>query len=69
MEPLYVIWSIEHDAWWLPNEWGYTRHMKNAGMFPQGRAKQIISNANAHRGQGNDHECMIPVECVDLEGQ
>jgi hypothetical protein len=57
---LFVIWSIEHDAWWRPGEWGYTRVLEEAGLFPEGRAREILADANIVAF----HECLVPAECV-----
>ena len=42
----YVIWSFEHDAWWRPGGWGYTRDLAEAGHFTEADADQIIADAN-----------------------
>jgi hypothetical protein len=61
----FVIWSIEHDAWWRPAEIGYTRVLGEAGLYEQEDAARIVRQANIV----HFHECMIPVECVaDLAG-
>lgn len=57
---LFLIWSIEHDAWWAPGEHGYTREIAAAGIYPRARAAEIVHNANIVRF----HECMIPLACV-----
>lgn len=60
------IWSIEHNAWWAPNEDGYTRLKAEAGTYTYDRAVEIVSGANKYR-YGNEHtmepnEAMILVE-------
>ena len=30
-ESLYLIWSMEHKAWWRPERLGYTEHLHEAG--------------------------------------
>jgi hypothetical protein len=31
---LYLIWSIEHGAWWRADRRGYTRHLDEAWPLP-----------------------------------
>lgn len=33
MSQLFRIWSNEHQAWWRPGAWGYTREVGEAGWF------------------------------------
>jgi len=56
----YLIWSIEHDAWWAPQERGYTRALTEAGIYDAADAQRIVARAN--RVQVN--ECLIPRDCV-----
>ena len=44
--PDYVIWSFEHDAWWRPGSWGYTRELAEAGRFTRAAADRIVAAAN-----------------------
>lgn len=41
----WVVWSHEHNAWWQPDERGYTRNILQAGIYSQQRALQIEHNA------------------------
>lgn len=59
---LYVIWSIEHDAWWAPGELGYVRDRSSAGLYEASRARAILRRANVVGVQ----EVLIPAVCVDL---
>lgn len=56
----YVIWSIEHRAWWRPNSVGYCDTLSEAGRYAQGEAERIVARANLVRF----HECMIPIDAV-----
>ena len=38
----YLIWSFEHDAWWLPNSHGYTGNIDMAGRYHAGQAAKIV---------------------------
>ena len=57
----WLIWSIEHEAWWAPNRHGYTRVLALAGRYRTAEARDIVRDANVVQF----HECMIPAECVD----
>ena len=60
----YLIWSIEHEAWWKSNKNGYTRRLKEAGRYPPSEASAIVTGANFG---GNLNECMIPFGCLGDE--
>jgi hypothetical protein len=60
---LFLIWSLEHDAWWAAGEIGYTRRLREAGRYPEARARKILKRANRRVV----NECVIPVACVDEE--
>ena len=42
----YWIWSNEHQAWWRPNERGYTGLLHEAGRYHRSRVDQILKQAN-----------------------
>lgn len=54
----YYIWSFEHNAWWRPNELGYTKSISEAGIYQPERAHKICLNANI---TGTVNEVMVPV--------
>jgi len=56
----FVIWSIEHTAWWGPDRRGYTRELAGAGVYDAGDTRAILEEANVVGVQ----ECAIPFECV-----
>lgn len=41
---LYVIWSFDHEAWWRPNERGYTRELAEAGRYTGTHAGQLATD-------------------------
>lgn len=45
-EPMFLIWSHEHAAWWKPARWGYTHDPRIAGHYTQAAAEQICENAS-----------------------
>ena len=63
-ERRFVIWSIEHNAWWRPGWLGYTEVLAEAGRYGEVEADEILKRAN-HVAV---NECRIPVEAVELAG-
>jgi len=60
---MFVIWSIEHNAWWRPHRWGYTTELSEAGLYSAIESAAIVANAN----QGDVcHECRIPAASLGL---
>lgn len=42
----FIIWSIEHGAWWAPNKRGYDKERRNAGTYSFEDALKIVKSAN-----------------------
>lgn len=61
---MFLIWSVEHDAWWAHAENGYVVHVQNAGLYSEERARAICEKANRYVPQGQVHEVMIPYKSV-----
>lgn len=59
--PMYLIWSIEHKAWWKPNHRGYTQKREEAGFYENDEAYEILEGANIG-DKDIPNEAMIPVE-------
>jgi hypothetical protein len=57
----FVIWSIEHGAWWRPGEVGYCDTLAEAGLYTEAEAARIVARANIV----HFHECIIPVAAVN----
>lgn len=54
----WLIWSIEHGAWWMPNSTGYTKNRNGAGRYTLDEAISIVCRGNW--GSGNKpNEAMI----------
>jgi len=60
----YLIWSIEHGAWWGPNHRGYTQDVRQAGRYSFEVAQDIVNDANVVAV----NECWIPEVCVNGMG-
>lgn len=58
---LYLIWSIEHNGWWMPAERGYTQSRDKAGVYTFERASEIVKSANIHN-KDVPNEAMIEFE-------
>lgn len=41
----YLIWSNEHRAWWRAGRMGYTRRLKEAGVYSRDEALKICRDA------------------------
>jgi hypothetical protein len=63
--PLFLIWSIEHDAWWRPGWMGYTRELAEAGRYTRAEAEAVLTRAN----YVTVNECAIPVACCASTGE
>jgi len=55
-----VIWSIEHQAWWAPDRWGYSDTLAGAGRYSRAEALQIVEDANVVEF----NECVIPLRAL-----
>ncbi len=43
---IWLIWSIEHNAWWKPAACGYTKNRADAGRYTFDEATAIVKDAN-----------------------
>jgi hypothetical protein len=50
----WLIWSLEHQAWWCPRGQGYTQNLNEVGCYTQSEAKEICDNANRYSNQIED---------------
>jgi hypothetical protein len=57
----WLIWSIEHGAWWRPAENGYTKLRYEAGRYSFDHACEIVASANKFAGD-KPNEAMIEDE-------
>ena len=63
MEPTFLIWSIEHEAWWRAGWLGYTIDLADAGHYSAAEARGILERANVVR----TNECAIPLGYVETD--
>jgi hypothetical protein len=45
LSDIYFIWSNEHNAWWGPNECGYSKGLTGAGEYTRDEAITICRRA------------------------
>jgi hypothetical protein len=62
LNDLFLIWSMEHGAWWRPGRVGYTEKLADAGQYSRAEACEIVARANYPPGVC--HECMIPLSAL-----
>jgi len=60
--PRFVIWSIEHQAWWRADWLGYTDTLMQAGLYDETDTRAVLERAN-HVAV---NECAIPVQTLGL---
>lgn len=60
-----LIWSHEHSGWWRSNQRGYTRDIRQAGIYTLEEAREIVKDANLYRWK-NDVPNEVPVRVEDL---
>ncbi len=54
----WLIWSMEHNAWWKPAGVGYTESRADAGRYSYEDALQIVKLANEYHKE-KPYEAMI----------
>lgn len=57
----FLIWSIEHDAWWAPNHSGYVSDPKEAGRYSFDEAIDIVNNPHTEK-PGVPNEAIVLAE-------
>lgn len=55
----WLIWSLEHNGWWKPNNCGYTQSIKEAGRYSYPEAREILQGANYGKFD-IPNEAMVP---------
>jgi len=58
----WLIWSIEHNAWWAPARCGYVQQRAEAGRYSWAEAAQICFDANRFKKSDIPNEAMCPDE-------
>jgi hypothetical protein len=56
----WLIWSLEHGAYWKPRREGYTRERVHAGRYSFEEASEIVQQANSHITTDLPNEAICP---------
>lgn len=63
-----LIWSNEHERWWMPNGNGYTKDKREAGLYSLGQALEILDKANWDRSpEAKPNETLVPAVWKEVE--
>jgi hypothetical protein len=54
----YLLWSINHNAYWRPNSAGYTHNVDEAGRYSEAEATRKVI-ASAQCGIRTQVTCMV----------
>lgn len=60
----YLIWSIEHQAWWKYRARGYSKNVADAGLYTLEEATRVCLDANRFRAEKPEqppNEAIVPV--------
>lgn len=60
MRENWLVWSLEHEAWWKPARRGYTTIKSEAGRYTFTEAEDIVRMANRFHPDELPFEAMIP---------
>jgi hypothetical protein len=60
----YLVWSIEHQAWWGPGRNGYVTDIDVAGIYSRGEAIDICRDALPGRPKPLFNEVPVPVAAM-----
>lgn len=62
MKENWLVWSLEHQAWWKPARRGYTALRSEAGRYTFTEAEEIVRMANRYHLEENapPFEAMVP---------
>jgi hypothetical protein len=65
-DDVYLIWSVEHDAWWRPGRQGYTHDIREAGRYTHREAMIICASAIPGTARKIGILPELPVRLTDL---
>lgn len=63
----WLVYSWEHDVWWMPAGWGYTGDRTEAGRYSEDEARGICERTAYGWREGNPPEVMIPADAEDWQ--
>lgn len=59
----WLVWSHEHNGFWAPGRWGYTRFIEQAGRFSRDEAEAICRDAQPSSWRDRDTPDLPPEIC------
>lgn len=62
----YLVWSNEHVAWWRPGRSGYTMDIREAGVYSETEARDIVAQATLVQEWDKSIPNELPVRLADL---
>jgi len=65
----WLIWSLEHNAWWMPASRGYTPSIGEAGRYGLEEARKIVADSNRFafaRGRGPEEAMIVDPDEEEL---
>ena len=62
----WLIWSVEHSAWWMPARNGYTIRYSEAGRYSFKEGIQICKKAGFCRSNFSGYDIKRPKETMIL---
>ena len=65
-DQLWLIWSVEHSAWWKPAQIGYTIKLSEAGRYAFQTAVNICRVAGFRRSNFSHQDIKTPNETMFL---
>ena len=65
---VFLIWSIEHTAWWRPHALGYTTDIFQAGLYSRDVAVGIVRLATRDWGRP-PNEIAVPLDSLPKDVQ
>ncbi len=65
----WLIWSIEHGAWWRAGERGYTLHREEAGEYSFEDAVRIVQGANIGERDVPNEAMILLQQSAHIVGQ
>jgi hypothetical protein len=64
-----LIWSNEHVAWWRPGRSGYTMDIRQAGVYSETEAREIVAQATHVYRWDSSIPFELPVRLADLPAE
>ena len=64
----YLVWSVQHNAWWRDNLAGYTKRVLYAGLYSKAEALNISHHGRDGWGVNQlPDEIAVPISSIPKE--